>query len=333
MSAEISKKGNVAEMFSGNNIVPWHGLGTVVQGLLNAKDAIKTAGLDWKVDRMPITCNGKVLNFPTEDNSSDCWQGIVRQDTGDVLGVMKGRYNVIQNVECFDFMDVLAGEGNIQYETAGALRGGKQVWMMAKYNGGMKINKDDHEQWLLLVTSHDGSYSLMVQWVTVRVVCSNTLSVALRSCKNQMKIRHTKTWEDKASEAKRVLGLTKDYFADLNYALEGLNEQKVGTDEVNMFIRILMPADDEKEVPTRTMNMRNEIVSLFNRPNVGTFGSTRWDLLNATTDYTDHYQGVRGKNKNRMESALLGSGADLKQRAFEILRPDGLLDEVLVGNN
>lgn len=342
MSANLSiTSEGVTEMFSGRGMVPWHGKGEIVHGLLKAEDAIKAAHLDWNVKAMPISCNGVELPFPSiitdgegnqERDSKDCWQGIIREDTGKTLGVMRGRYETIQNKDCFDFMDTLAGEGLLKYDTAGALRGGKQVWMMAKYDGGIKINKDEHEQWLLLVTSHDGSYSLMVQWVTVRVVCNNTLTLALRGAKNQVKIRHTTKWEDKASEAQRVLGLTDQYFKKMKEALAGLGDDKLDKKDASIFTQLLFKAKDEKEVPTRTQNMRDAILKRYNCPETGTFGNTRWDMLNAVTDWVDHAQVLRGKNANRMESALLGSGASLKQEAFEYLTSDVPMKSLLEKN-
>lgn len=330
MAHELSIQNGRAEMFSGNNTTPWHKLGTVVSGLLTAKEAIEAAHLNWAVKGLPVTVNGKELPFPSKDTTADTWQGITRMDTGDCLGIMRGRYETIQNADCFDFMDSLVTDGQLKDETAGALRGGRQVWMMAKYDGEIEINKDKHEQWLLLVSSHDGSYSLMCQWTTVRVVCANTLSIALKGASNQVKIRHTANWNGKANEAKRVLGLTENYFANMQKTLAGLNEQPLSQADSEAFTRLLLPAKDEKAVPTRTVNMRDEILKRYNCPATGTFGQTRWDMLNAVTDFADHAQTLRGNNSTRLESALLGSGAQLKESAATLLLSP--LDELLQAN-
>jgi phage/plasmid-like protein (TIGR03299 family) len=329
MSANISVQNGRAEMFSGNNVVPWHKLGNVVAGLLKAADAIVAAHLDWHVAGMKVNVNGQELKFPTADDSTDCYQGICRTDTGACLGIVKGRYTTIQNKDCFDFLDTLVSGGNIQYETAGALRGGRVVWMLAKYDGEIEINGDKHQQWLLCVNSHDGSTPLMIQWVTVRVVCANTLSIALKSAKNQCRIRHLKNWEDKANEAQRILGLTKEYFAEARKALAGLNQQPMTAEDMQAFTRLMFPAKDEKDVPTKTSNMRFGVERLFNRPEVGTNGASRWDALNAVTDYADHYSSLRGPNSTRLESSLLGTAGDLKQRAFEYLTNDDLMAQLL----
>src|SRR5678810_1396413 len=107
MAHEISIQNGRAEMFSGNNMLPWHGLGTVVAGLLTAKEAIEAAHLNWDVVGMPVTVNGEHLRFPGDKVITDTWQGICRVDTGKPLGIVKGRYEIIQNSQAFDFFDAI----------------------------------------------------------------------------------------------------------------------------------------------------------------------------------------------------------------------------------
>lgn len=321
MAHELSIQNGRAEMFSGNNVTPWHKLGTIVAGLLTAKEAIEAAHLGWQVEFRPIVVAGKELN-------QDDYQATVRADTLDTLGVVKGRYEIIQNSECFDFMDSLVSSGELRYETAGALRNGKQVWMMAKYNGEIEINSDQHKMWLLLVTSHDGSRCLECCWVTERVVCANTLSIALRGKANSIKIRHSASWEDKRNEAQRVLGLTQDYFADMRNALAGLNNQPMTQEDMDCFAKLVFPAKSESAVPTRTQNVRSEVSSLFSSGR-GNNGNSRWDALNAVTDYIDHNSVLRGENSTRLESSLFGTGAQIKQKAFDYLTGEDLMAQLL----
>lgn len=329
MSHEISIQNGKAEMFSGNGKLPWHGLGQVVSGLLTAEQAILAASLSWRVKAMPVTVNGIELPFPKENESTDgAYQGICREDTGACLGVMKGRYEMIQNSEAFAFFDKIVGDGRAAYETAGALRGGKQIWILAKYNGEIQINGDNTKMWCLLVTSHDGSQALSCQWVSERVVCANTLSVALRGKKNCIKIRHTANWENKEQEAKRVLGLTDDYFTVLKAELSKLQDHSMDTEQMTDFVRLLYPAKNEQEVPTRTSNMRWGTARLFNR-GAGNKGETRWDALNAVTDWADHNSTLRGDNSSRLEASMTGSAADLKQRAFDLLTAEDFTKQLI----
>lgn len=321
MAHELSIQNGRAEMFSGNNVTPWHKLGTVVAGLLTAKEAIDAAHLNWNVDFRPILVAGKLIDQKE-------YQATVRCDTLETLGIVKGRYEIIQNQECFDFLDSLVADGELKYETAGALRGGKQVWMMAKYNGEIDINSDKHRMWLLLVTSHDGSKCLECCWVTERVVCANTLSIALKGKSNSVKIRHSAAWESKRSEAQRILGLTQDYFGEMRQALSGLNEQPMTQDDMQAFSKLLFPAKDESSVPTRTQNIRSEVSDLFSKGQ-GNLGQSRWDALNAVTDYVDHNSTIRGENSTRLESSLFGTGAATKQKAFEYLTGENLMAQLM----
>jgi len=328
MAHEISIQNGRAEMFSGNNKLPWHGLGTVVAGLLTAKEAIEAAHLNWDVVGMPVTVNGEHLPFPGAKVITDTWQGICRVDTGKPLGIVKGRYEIIQNSQAFDFFDAIVGQGRATYETAGALRGGRQVWILARYNGEVKIGDDQTRMWCLLVTSHDGSQALSCQWVSERVVCANTLSIALAGKKQCIKIRHTANWSEKEQEAKRVLGLTDDYFGDLREQLAKLQDHSMDREQMDDFVRLLYPAKDENKVPGITRNARTEIANLFEK-GVGNHGQTRWDALNAVSDWADHRSTIRGENSTRLESSITGSAAELKQKAFELLSAEDLVKRLI----
>ena len=140
--------------------------------------------------------------------------------------------------------------------------------MMAKYDGDLTINGDVHKQYLLLVSSHDGSYSLMVQWVTVRVVCANTLSMALSGAKNQVKIRHTSQWEGKSRRSKAdTRSHRKLLRQNEGKPLSGLNQQPLtrASSMPRLFTNLLIPASDPANIPTRTSgtNIRNDILARY----------------------------------------------------------------------
>lgn len=325
MAHEISVQNGVAEVFCGQNQTPWHKLGTVVSGLLTAADALKAAHLDWQVRGLPVTVNGMQLPFPNGERV-DTWQGICREDTGACLGIMRGQYEPIQNSEAFAFFDRLIGQGAAVYDTAGALRGGKQVWLLAKVNGMVKINGEEHREYALMLTSHDGSYALQVQYVMERVVCANTLSIALRGASNVCKIRHTPNWTNKEAEAARVLNLGEHYFKDLSAALTGMNDKLLTREQMDEFTKVLCPAKDDES--TRIKNIREEIAGLFS-DGLGNQGRSRWDALQAVTDYADHRMTLRGKNSSRLESSTQGAAAALKQKAFDILTNEETMQDIL----
>lgn len=318
MSHELTiRKDGSVEMFSGQNIVPWHGLGTIVPNTVRAREAIHLAKLDWNVIKMPVFCNGKQVEGK---------QGICREDTGDCLEILGRRYEVIQNSEAFDFFDDVIGQGQAVYDTAGSLSGGKRIWIMAKLNGNLFIDNrpnDIIEKNVLLCSSHDGTSSLMMQIVSTRVVCANTLSMALGDCSNQIKIRHTKSYQSKKDAAKQALNLCNAYYDNLQRLLDKLEEIPMNQAEMDVFTEKLIPSEHkEGKISTRTMNIRNEISTLFSRGK-GNLGRTRFDALNAVTEYVDHNRSTRTSESNsqekRFESSMFGSGYSLKGKAVNLL--------------
>lgn len=325
MAHHLSSVNGIVEMFSGNNIVPWHKLGQVVSGLLTSKEAIEAAHLGWSVVAKPVSVAGVDLPFPDEE-SSDGYQAICRGDNGAVLGVMRGRYEIIQNSQAFEFFDTVTQTNEAVYETAGALRGGKIVWIMATLPGSLFLNGDEHKKMVLLSTSHDGSSALRMKLVTVRVVCNNTLSIALKGQGAEIKIRHTAGYKDKATEARRCLGIADKYFEELQQAVAGMNDKLMSPAEMSELAAALYPSADGKTSP-RTKTLRAEVTRLFST-GAGNNGATRWDALQAVTDYVDHFATERG-DSTRFESGTLGAGARLKQKAFDMLTNEDIMADLL----
>lgn len=307
----------VAEMFSGSNITPWHKLGRVVAGLLTAKQAIEAAGLQWEVEKKPVIVEGKTVEE---------YKAIVRKDTLNTLSIVGNRYFPIQNSEAFEFFDEVIGEGQAVYDTAGSLAGGKRVWIMAKLKGSLFLDNrpdDKIDKNVLLCTSHDGSSGLWLQIVSTRVVCQNTLSVALSGATNQIKIRHTKNYEQKKSVAMETLGLCNAYFDNLQAVINELDKQAMSKGEMVSFAEKLIPDAKEDKTTTRANNIRAEIVDLFSHGR-GNLGKTRFDALNAVTEYVDHSRATKSKtegmeDENRFSSSMFGSGAKLKAQAYSLL--------------
>lgn len=315
-----------AEMFSGNNAVPWHKLGTVVSGMLTADKALKAAKIDWTVSLKPV--------FNEKGKPIEGYSAVTRNDNGNELSIMGGRYTAIQNSEAMDFLDSIVGEGQAVYDTAGSIEGGATVWIMAKLSSHLFVNKNDKiEQNVLLYKSHAGK-GMKVKLIATRVVCWNTLSAALRERSNEITIRHTRTYKSKIEEAQRVLGLASGYFSDLKGLLEKLSAAKFSKDKMASFSRDLFAPELAKkdEIPTRTQNNIDTLVSLFDR-GTGNEGKTRFDALNAVTEFVDHKRSTRtnagdgaseeqsatATAESRFAASLFGSGAALKARATEML--------------
>lgn len=295
---------------------PWHGLGTKVDGLMTSADAIKAGGLDWHVTKLPVqyTFNGVVKETAGMFNN-------VRTDTGESLGVVGKRYQPLQNKDAFRFFDALVGVKEAMYETVGALGIGEKVWLLAKLPGYVQTTKEDiTEKYLLLSNSHDGSSPVQVMFTPIRVVCQNTLNVALQGKK--FSVRHSLSMGTKMEEAREFLGLVNAQYTMFETLSKKLLSTPVSTKGFeNYLVRsgVVPSINEGDEASTRAQNIMEEVSALF-EGGKGTdlkgIRGTMWGAFNAVTEYVDHHRGGDNLAK-RAQSLLYGSGAQMKQRAWE----------------
>lgn len=237
---------------------------------------------------------------------------------------MSGRYTPIQNEEALSFADTVVGSGQAYYESGGELKGGAKVFVNMILPGHLYVpgnSNDKVEKRMLLATSHNGTVPLVMKWVSLRVICQNTFNAALREKSDEFKIRHTPDFKTKVIECQKALKLASAYFDDLQGVINILAESKFTKDKMAGLAASLFPADGDK-VPTRTVNIREEITTLFDR-GTGNGGETKWDALNAVTEYIDHKRTFKGEGEagesNRVDTVLFGSGARIKGQALELL--------------
>jgi phage/plasmid-like protein (TIGR03299 family) len=323
-------------MFSARE-VPWHKLGKIVDTELTAKEAIIAGGMDWRCEEHPLYLRGQVEvdGIPVIGQSAPEHKAIVRATDNSILGIVKNSYHIIQNSECFDFMDDVIGSGQAVYHTAGSLRNGKVIFMTVKLPEDAKIGDDVVEKYILLTSSHDGSLSLQVRWTPVRVVCMNTLGAALSGRTNSMmKIRHTRNYGSKVQQAREVLKLTDHYYTVMETEFNRLLDAQFSTAQMRTFTEQLMPS--EGKASTKTKNNRAKVLELFHTGRgQAAVANTRWAAFNAVTEYVDHYATTRkhgdtSESEARMNSAILGSGADLKQRALNLLKEEPKIQEAVL---
>jgi phage/plasmid-like protein (TIGR03299 family) len=187
----------------------WHGLGVVVAEAQTSAEAIRLANLDWTVNKVSLL----VWNSTAESYGDvPDFFGMQRSDTDAILGVVGTQYEPLQNASAFEFLDGLLGKDVTRFETAGAIKDGRVVWMLAKLPGDFTVGgKDDRVlPYMLLTNSHDGSRAVQILPTTVRVVCNNTLGMALyegRRTKTTFNMKHTKNLKDRVEEARKALGL------------------------------------------------------------------------------------------------------------------------------
>lgn len=272
---------------------PWHGIGSVIEDAPNSEDAIKMAKLDWKVKQYAVKANGITL---------DNYFANIRTDLNIPLGVVKGRYKIVQNVEAFDFVDDIVGNDEIEckYETAGSLFNGKRIFLLVKLPN-KELLGDEVENYLFFTNSHDGTSSLMAGITNVRVVCNNTLQMAIKGSKRTWSCRHTMNITEKKQQAKESLGLAVKYMDSMNDMAEKLYQVKIDEEIFfrNLFDKSNMVEKNKEEMIERIHLIYNEKDDLQN------FKGTGWGMYNAISDYISNTTPLR-MTKTYNENKLVG---------------------------
>jgi phage/plasmid-like protein (TIGR03299 family) len=287
MSAEVESMFSVREK-------PWHGLGTIIQEACNSEEALHLAGLDWEVQQKPVVYNGKETGYRFNIRSSD--------DT--VLGVVGGRYKPVQNKNAFAFTDELIG-GDVRYETAGSLASGKRVWMLAKMPD-TKILDDVVEPYLCLTNGHDGFSSMKVCMTPVRVVCQNTLNMALNTAKRTWNVRHSGNIESKLAEAQHTLGLASKYMEGLAEEAEELYKIKISPKDFKELSQALFPMTDDmsRRKEESQYLLQCQLKNAWDMDDLGNIRGTGWGFMNAISDMTTHRPPAR-KTDNYQENMFI----------------------------
>ena len=271
---------NVESMFYAGREKPWHGLGTQVDEAPTSADALRLAGLDWKVERKPIqVCGGrKVDNFFANVRSSD----------GAVLGVVSDRYQVVQNAEAFAFTDALI-EGEVRYETAGSLMGGRKIWLLAKLPD-REIVGDKTEPYLCFSNTHDGSGAIRVCMTPIRVVCNNTLNIALNGAKRAWSVRHTGDIQAKLHEARMCLDMANKYMDKLAVYADQMANKSITDEQIAKILDEMFPSTEEMchRENRNAEKAREEYMICYFRPDIAQFLGTAWGALNAMSDMVGH---------------------------------------------
>lgn len=311
----------------------WHGLGVNVEEAVTSGAAIKLAGLDWTVERRCL------FYTPSDPESVETFDvpgkvALVRSDNNELLSIRSKSYVPLQNVEAFDFMDALVDQGEVEsvkYQTAGALKGGRVVWMLAKLPGEVRVGEHDVSYpYLLLSNSHDGTQAVRIMPTMVRVVCNNTLNLAIRrkGMAPEFTMWHTPGLKGKRAEAKRVLGLASASVKVYGQKAAALAKVEVSRQRRQQFAADLFPIEDDAtdRQKDNAMGKRKELQRLFEDEPANTLPGiegTGWALLNAATHMVDHGlyaaedgEDEKGRNEGRLSSIWYGKGAKLKAMAM-----------------
>lgn len=336
---------NVENMMSVRE-VPWHGIGTIVEDKLTAKEALVLAGLDWEVGLFPVTASvdhrvelvvneatalpeRKVLTLPepVAIEVPDTF-AVIRDSDQSVLGVVGARYAPVQNWKSFEFFDSVVSSGDAKYETAGSLNGGRRVFLTARIPKEIKIGGEDAvDSYLVMANSHDGSLAFTAAVTPVRVVCQNTLNIALRGAKQQWKLRHTDSIDGRIAEARGALGLTFQYLDDFEKEAERLLAMPVPKASFEKLIQEAFPA---KNLPLGVKFSEEQygmIGLLESSPTIDDgMRYTGWGALNAVREYDDWgrtYRSSKTKSldEQRTEATWFGKNVSRTNRMLELLQP------------
>ena len=272
---------------------PWHGLGTRVEEAPTSSDALRMAGLDWNVVQRNIqVCGGaKIQNYKANIRDSD----------GAVLGVVSDRYKIVQNAEAFEFTDSLIG-GDVRYETAGSLNGGRKIWLLAKLPE-TEIVGDKTEPYLCFTNTHDGSGAIRVCMTPIRIVCNNTLNLALCSARRAWSVRHTGDMASKMHEARVCLEMACAYIDELGQTADRLANTTVSRDKLGEILDEMFPIteDSTDRGKQNIQKLKDDYMVCYFAPDIMKFRGTAWGAVNAMSDMISH-NAPRRKTANYREN-------------------------------
>lgn len=301
----------------------WHRLGVNIAEAVDSATAIRLAGLDWEVEQWPLQAIDHETNqlVPVPEH-----QAMIRSDSRAVLSVMSNSYQPLQNRDAFSFLDALVDHGQMTYQTAGSLKGGRRVWMLAKLPKDVAVTSEDVQRaYVLLSNSHDGSQAIRVQPTSVRVVCNNTLQLAhATGKKSALYFKHVGDLDAKVNQAKALLGIVEQSFDAFREKARFLADVPVTKAEITRFCERLIPDPGDGSDDKYRAQKRRRIAELMDHPAnaLPSMRGTAWAMVNAATQYVDHEMPTYGKSEiakaeSRLQSMWFGTGANLKDKAVD----------------
>ena len=301
---------------------PWHQLGTKLDEPATAAEAITAAGLDWEVGLEPVWVHRESGAFDTGKYA------ISNSSTGEVYYVgASDRYVPLQIKDAFRFFDGVVGAGEAIYHTAGSLKGGRVIWILAKLDGELGLPGDPAEKYIMLSNSHDGSMGVDMRFCSIRVVCANTLQAALREGNTpNVRLRHTPTLMQRINDSRSLLGLADAHFANMMKGMERLADKKLTIPQSNEYFKKVLGISKKKKSSSYLTNQLGAIQTLYHGEGRGaelvTAKGTAWGAFNAVSEWNEHHRAVRGavsdldRLDRRTYGTFYGDGKNLEERAW-----------------
>ena len=322
---------------------PWHGLGNQLSQNQPIEVWAKQAGMDWRIESSNVSymaqnSRGQSIIMPYEEQ-----RVLYRSDTHAPLSVVSQRYQEVQPMEILEFYRGLTEQSGFELETAGVLKGGKKFWALARTGQTSALNgKDVSNGYILLATACDGTLATTAQFTNIRVVCNNTLAIALRgqsSSAGVVKVPHSTKFD--AEKVKQQLGISVRAWDEHMYEMKQLTQRKVNQQEAKAYFNAVFNnstmsvSDPEENIiqfyrnvaqqvqekkPEPNGRAINKALEMFNGQGRGAELSsakdTAYGLLCSITEFVDHERRAISTD-HRLDSAWFGAGASVKQRGLE----------------
>jgi phage/plasmid-like protein (TIGR03299 family) len=313
-----NRNGKNSIAFTGET--PWHRLGQHIDDAFDAQTALREGGLDFTVEKVGLqTLDG----MPLVNR-----YGLRRTDTKDVLGVVTGFYQPLQNRDAFGFFDGVFGKDKARYEVAGVLGRGEKVWLLARLPGEFTVGREDLiGKWLLLTNGHDTNEPVRAKFTPIRVVCQNTLNAALANKSSEVRVQHIGNVQGKLEIAGKLLKQAGIYFDEMQSVFTGFMKHQINGDALRKYAtRVIVGDEGSYEESSRIA--QNAIAKIEEMHETGRGADMRgvrgsmWGAYNAVTEFVDHE-----KTDGDLGYLMTGRGAQIKQRAFAVAQ-----DLILAGN-
>lgn len=295
---------------------PWHGLGTVLtdDDLYHWPAACDKAGLGWDVELVPLVAK--------DTTAEVAHKGVRRTSDGKVLGVVGPRYCPLQNRDAFSWFTPFLDAREAALHTAGSLRGGSRVWVLAKLNRDPLVisRGDEVEKFILLSHGHDGSLAVRCGFTPIRVVCANTLALAHGSDAGKLiRVRHSKSLLANLANVRDVMNLANQEFEATAEQYRLLARRGINSADLRRYVKRVLKVDDTDEIATRTANQIEEIVGLCEAGRGNDLASVRgtyWTAYNGVSEWLGY---SRGRSQaTRIDSLWYGDGAGINTLALQV---------------
>jgi phage/plasmid-like protein (TIGR03299 family) len=295
---------------------PWHGLGTRLaeEDLYDVARTCEKSGLNWDVELVPLQT--------ADTQAKVAHKGVRRKTDGRVLGVVGPRYTALQNKDAFAWFQPFLDAREAALHTAGSLREGSRVWVLAKLQREPLVVApgDEVEKYLLLSHGHDGSLAVRVGFSPIRVLCANTLALAHRSDASKLiRLKHTKDVLENLANVREIMNAADAEFTATAEQYRLLARRSINQQDLRKFVKRVLKVEGQDEISTRTENVIERIIGLFETGrgnNLPSVRGTYWTAYNGVSEWLGY---ERGRSpQTRLDSLWFGDSANLNRYALQV---------------